>query len=108
MVRRKKGQMWPETVGDAIAEERTDDYRVAQHHAVLTFCRHLFNSNIVGTDLDDVQVFPVTKRRFEQQPGGGGVHITFSVSWHMVGKADPKCETALRQLLRATPEYPDA
>ncbi len=56
-----------DAVRDAIMEER-----VTRHHALLTFCRELFTDNIIGSDIDDVQVFEVTGRRFPQQPDGGG------------------------------------
>ena len=83
-----------DAVRDAIIEER-----VTRHHALLTFCRELFSSNIIGTDVDDVQAFEVTGRPFPQQPGGGGVHVAFSVSWHMIGKTSGKCHNALETLL---------
>ena len=82
------------TVEAAIMEER-----VSRHGDALTFCRELFNSNIIGTDIDDVQVFQVTGRRFPQHPGGAGVHVTFSVSWHMIGKTVGQCHDALHRLL---------
>ena len=44
-----------------------------RRRALIAFCRDLFNSNIIGTNLDDVQMFEVKKRDFPQQPGGGGV-----------------------------------
>lgn len=78
----------------AVVEER-----VSRHGDVLAFCRELFNSNITGTDIDDVQVFEIAGRRFPQQPGGVGVHVTFSVSWHMIGKTGRKCHDALGRLL---------
>lgn len=83
-----------DAVQDALMEERID-----RHQALLTFCRELFSSNIIGTDVDDVQAFEVTGRRFPQQPGGDGVHLSFSVSWHMIGKTSGKCHHALERLL---------
>ena len=56
--------------------------------AALKFCRSLFaTSNLIGTDFDDVRMMEIVKRDFPQQPGGDGVHVTFSVSWHAIGKA---------------------
>ena len=50
----------------------------AQSRAVLKLCRDLFGtSNLIGTDLDDTQVFEVTGRNFPQQPDGAGIHVTF-------------------------------
>ena len=36
-----------------------DDKKIAsgRRRALIAFCRDLFNSNIIGTDLDDVQMF---------------------------------------------------
>ena len=61
--------------------------------------RDLFTSNVIGTDFDDVQVFKVTGRDFIQQPGGGGVHVSFSVSWHALGKMGAGGHEALEALL---------
>lgn len=90
--------MTDSTQQDAMNVE-TNGQRVTRHHALLTFCRELFTSNIIGTDLDDVQAVEVTGRQFPQQPGGDGVRISFSVSWHMIGKTSGKCHHALERLL---------
>ena len=55
----------------------------------------LFTHNLIGSDFDDVQVIPVSKRRFPQQPNGEGLHISFSVSWHAIGKAGQEAHEAL-------------
>ena len=56
--------------------------------AILKFCEGLFATrNLIGTDFDDVNVMQVKGRDFVQQPGGDGLHVTFSVSWHAIGKA---------------------
>ena len=67
--------------------------------ALMDLCAELFGSNAVGTDFSDVQVIPVTKRPFPQQPGGEGLHISFSVSWHMIGKTGEKAHDALSVLV---------
>lgn len=90
--------MTDSTQQDAMNAE-INGQRVTRHHALLTFCRELFTSNIIGTDLDDVQAVEVTDRQFPQQPGGDGVRISFSVSWHMIGKTSGKCHHALERLL---------
>ena len=83
-----------DAVRSAVEEERID-----RHDALLIFCRELFTDIITELDIDDVQAFEVTGRRFPQQPDGGGVHVTFSVSWHMIGKTSGKCHHALEALL---------
>ena len=81
----------------------TDDV-IARKYAMMNFCRDLFNTNVIGTDFDDAQVFKVTGRNFIQQPGGGGVHVSFSVSWHALGKMGARGHEALEVLL---PEQAD-
>lgn len=66
---------------------------------LIKLCRDLFTSNVTQGDFDDVQVFAVTARDFPQQPGGTGVHVTFSVSWHAIGKAGKDAHDALTVLL---------
>ena len=67
--------------------------------ALIVYCRELFKSNIIGTDIDDVQAFKVIGRDFPQQLDGDGVHISFSVSWHMIGKTGEQAHDALDVLL---------
>ena len=56
--------------------------------AILKFCEGLFATrNLIGTDYDDVNMMQVKGRDFVQQPGGDGLHVTFSVSSHAIGKA---------------------
>ena len=74
--------------------------KIKKHRALLKLCRDLFTtSNLLGADFDDVQVFEVTKRNFVQQPGGGGVHVSFSVSGHAIGKTGKDAHEALAVLL---------
>ena len=64
--------------------------------AVIAFCRHLFaTTNLTPTDFDDTQAFEVRGRDFHQQPGGTGLQITFSVSWHAIGKTGKGAHDAL-------------
>ena len=68
--------------------------------AVIQFCRGLFStSNLIETDFDDVSLVEVKGRDFEQQPGGTGLHVTFSVSWHAIGKTGQEAHNALHVLL---------
>ena len=68
--------------------------------AMMKFCRDVFGtSNLIASDLDDVQVFEVTNRDFPQQLGGTGVHVTFSISWHAIGKTGKMAHDALDILL---------
>jgi hypothetical protein len=72
---------------------------------ILEFCRGLFNtSNLIATDFDDVSIFAVTGRDFIQQPGGTGLHVTFSVSWHAIGKTGKDAHDALSVLLPSEEE----
>ena len=68
--------------------------------AILKFCEGLFaTSNLIGTDFDDVNVMQVKGRNFPQQPDGVGFHVTFSVSWHAIGKTGEDAHEALKQLV---------
>lgn len=65
------------------------EMRYGNRSDFMEFCRLVFNQrNLIGTDFEDVQVFQVTGRDFEQQANGGGVHVSFSVSWHALGKVN--------------------
>ena len=68
---------------------------MTKNYALIQLCKDLFGSNVIGTDFDDVQVLPVTKRNFVQQLGGDGLHISFSVSRHAIGKMSKKGYDAL-------------
>ena len=73
--------------------------------AIKKLCEGIFaTSNLIGTDFDDMQVFEVVKRDFPQQPGGGGSHVSFSISWHAIGKTGKTAHDALDVLLPATDE----
>ena len=68
--------------------------------SVMKLCRDLFGTtNLIASDFDDVQLFRVSGRDFPQQPGGTGLHITFSVSWHAIGKTGKDAHEALAELL---------
>ena len=72
---------------------------LARKRAVLQFCRGLFaTSNLISTDFDDVSLFEVKERDFHQQPVGTGLHVTFSVSWHAIGKTGQVAHDALHDL----------
>ncbi|MDE2699006.1 MAG: hypothetical protein OXI23_09060 [Gemmatimonadota bacterium] len=71
-----------------------------EKRAMLKFCQHLFStSNLIATDFDDFQLMEVMGRNFQQQLGGGGLHISFSVSWHAIGKTGEKAHEALEVIL---------
>lgn len=71
-----------------------------KHDNLTKLCRDVFRtSNLIPSDFDDIQVFEVTGRDFPQQPGGGGVHVSFSVSWHAIGKTGKDAHDALEELL---------
>ena len=63
-----------------------EDTKYAKMRALVALCRDLFTRNLITSDFDDVCAVEVTKRDFPQQPGGAGVQLTFSVSWHAIGK----------------------
>ena len=73
--------------------------------AMMELCRGLFTYNLIQSDFDDVEVFEVKGRDFPQQPNGTGLHITFSVSWHAVGKTGQGAHDALDVLF---PDEDDA
>ena len=67
-----------------------------KNRELIRLCRGIFETrNLIGTDFDDVQVLKVDGRDFHQQPGGGGLHISFSVSWHALGKTGREAHEAL-------------
>ena len=67
---------------------------------LLKLCRDLFKANVIGSDFTDVQVMRVVGRDFPQQPDGTGIHVTFSVSWHAIGKTGKAAHDALEKLTR--------
>ena len=68
--------------------------------AILKFCEGLFETkNLTPTDFEDVNIMRVEKRDFAQQSDGAGLHVTFSVSWHAIGKTREKTHAALERLL---------
>ena len=71
------------------------DEELRSKRALMNLCRDMFTSNLIGTDFDDVKVIPVKGRNFPQQPGGAGLHIRFSVSWHAIGKLGETAHNAL-------------
>ena len=77
----------------------TDVDRTAARRALTKLLRGL-PSNLIATDLDDVSVLRVLDRNFEQQPDGGGLHISFSISYHALGKMGAAGHEAMEQLVR--------
>lgn len=67
---------------------------LAKKIALIEFCRGLF-INASPTDFDDVQVVQVKGRDFPRQPGGSGLHVTFSVSWRAIGSTGKDAHDAL-------------
>ena len=65
--------------------------------ALLSFCRDLFDSNLTGTDFEDVSVQRVKRKFLQGLPSG--LHIQFSVSWHAIGKTGKDAHDALDVLL---------
>lgn len=84
---------------DEIRKELESEKRHGKTLAVMNFCRDLFSSNLIQSDFDDVQLFKVTGRDFFQQPGGAGLHVSFSVSSHAIGKTGKVAHEALDILL---------
>ena len=73
--------------------------------AIMKLCEGIFaTSNLISTDFDDMQVYEVVKRDFPQQPGGGGLHVSFSISLHAIGKTGQKAHDALAVLFPAVDE----
>ena len=71
------------------------DEEFRRKRALMDLCKEMFTSNLIGTDFDDVKVIPVKGRNFPQQPGGDGLHVCFSVSWHAIGKLGEPAHKAL-------------
>lgn len=81
----------------------TDREALEREEQILKLCRGIFNTgNLIGTDFDDFQAFEVTNRNFPQQPGGGGIHVSFSISWHAIGKTGRDAHEALEVLMPDT------
>ena len=76
--------------------------------AVLKFCEGLFETtNLIGSDFDDVQIFEVSGRDFPQQSNGKGLHVSFSVSWHAIGKTGRTAHEALDELIQEDTDEDD-
>ena len=74
--------------------------KLSETAAVMKLCRGLFGtSNLIESDFADVRVMKVSDRDFPQQPGGTGLHVTFSVSWHAIGKTGKDARDALDVLV---------
>lgn len=59
------------------------------------------SDNMIGTDIDNVQAFRVTECDFPQQSDGSGVHFSFSISDHAIGKViSEQGDEALAKLLK--------
>ena len=91
---RKDAQDWKAQV---LADVRRG--KAAEAAALMCLCKELFNANIIGSDLDRIQVTEVSGRYFPQDPGGEGIQICFSVSRHMIGKTGLKAHEALDVLI---------
>ena len=71
-----------------------------ERRAGIEFIRQLFKtSNLIATDFDDVRIFEVKGRHFRQQSDGAGLHVSFSVSWHAIGKTNREAHHALDVLI---------
>ena len=66
-----------------------------RHRAMLNLCKAVGNANLIGTDLDNVQVTQVINQDFPQQSNGTGLHLSFSISWHAIGKLGREGHDAL-------------
>ena len=65
---------------------------------IIEFCRELFKtSNLIGSDFEDVNAIKV-KRKFLQD--SRGVHIQFSVSRHLIGKANLATQEIIHLILQ--------
>ena len=69
--------------------------KLDKQHELIRLCRDLFAAQVIATDFDDVQVLPVTPREFIRQPSGDGLNISFSVSWHAIGKTGKDAHDAI-------------
>ena len=73
---------------------------ILRRDAFMKLCRGIFGrNNLIGSDFDDFRVFEVTGRDFPQQPGGGGLHVSFSISHHALGKLSADVHEAMDHLL---------
>ncbi|MCY4449288.1 MAG: hypothetical protein OXE02_10670 [Chloroflexi bacterium] len=72
---------------------------MTKEQALVTLLRHL-PTNMIAGDFADVEVSNVEGRDFPsgQQPGGAGVHFSFSMSWHSLGKTGKEAHDALAAL----------
>ena len=76
--------------------------------ALMKLWRGIFGtSNLIGTDFDDVRVFEVAGRNLPQQIDGNGLHVSFSISWHAMGKTGPEAYEGLRMLMPEHYPQPD-
>ena len=76
--------------------------RSASHSPATATVSHIWDQqfgNLVAIDFDDVQVMRVVRRDFRQQPDEAGLHLSFSVSWHAIGKTRKDAHDALEVLL---------
>ncbi len=74
------------------------DEKIERSAQFIKFCRGLFKtSNLIGLDFEDINVMKV-ERTFEQDDRG--VHVQFSVSRHLIGKANEETSEALELLLQ--------
>ena len=72
---------------------------MSKERDLIAFCRGLFStSNLIGTDFAEVAIHGV-EHAFAQD--ARGVHVSFLVSNHAIGKADG---TAIDALARLAPD----
>ena len=76
------------------------------NNQIITLLRGISESNLSGSDFDDVKVLPVRDRRFQQLPKGEGYHICFSISTHAFGKTGKQAHDAMEKLCPSSDEKP--
>lgn len=73
--------------------------RIDKSHLLLQACGKMFTTNLIGTDFDQISVHEVKGMNFPQQSNGEGLHISFAISYHAIGKIRPEAQEALYELL---------
>ena len=66
-----------------------------QEANIRNLARLVLQEPLIDSDFADVDAVNVKGRDFPQQPGGAGVQITFTVSWHALGKRGAELNAAL-------------
>ena len=87
-----------EDKGKALASEVRE--HIAKWRALREFVRGVFGrNNLIGSDFEDIKATRI-KRKFEQ--GTGGIRVSFSISYHALGKLSGEVQDA-KQLLLGEP-----